>query len=154
MEGWNDCPLPMLSNRGTQKAKKRTARPSAMRMGIPGATQVNMSSDRFPRIDSVSSIEGATRSLPQDLETILRNVINIYNLLGQKGEVFAEKLIIILRTLDEQDKNFLDLILTMITTNERGALLRGRINEFMIANEDSCEWCNELKLLVAEIYVE
>ncbi|WPK24229.1 hypothetical protein PUMCH_001496 [Australozyma saopauloensis] len=147
MEGWNDCPLPMLSKGTAPRSRKRT-----LRTGMPGQANTLNSDLANESLESITPapVQRTNNNTP---EVNLREIESIYGLAGQEGGSIVANLIEILATLEEPHKAFLNEILTPIVAKEPATGLKGQIVKYMMMNSGASLWCMDLQRLIDTIQV-
>lgn len=139
MEGWNDCPLPMLSQGGPPRQRKRASRAIGLRISASeSSTNVGNGNGSSSVTQPPSPVESP--------ETNLQRILNIYELKDIEQSVLS--LISALPSLQERDKLFLNQILAAIIRMEPIASLQGLVVKFMIMNSEAKEWCSHLNRLL------
>lgn len=151
MEGWNDCPLPMLSST-TSRPKKRVSRVvSSTTASSPRMIPTDSNGPPPARSQPTDNVQKSAPNVVSP-ETNLQNLASQGNF-EQKNEKFlVEELVETLNSLDLQQKDFLNLILVAALEKKQFAVLKGQIVKYMMTNTGSAHWCTSLQRLVEVAY--
>lgn len=169
MEGWNDCPVPLLLSRSSSsssvssaKSRKRmsrmvapatTAAPdtAAARRGPPSALAPPPVSARdqpaAPGTAQPAAGEENTLNTEATGET-LRSIVAARALPERDAEFFAKRLIEPYEALGAEHKAFVTRIVNGLAASEPSAKLKGEVLNYMMVNSGVSGWCVPLKKLV------
>lgn len=147
MEGWNDCPLPMLAGGGGGRARKRTSRAINLRRIIhanpavsPESALASTSAPPLPPADVSKEI----------VDSKLRIVAEKFQLKDNETDLIR-KLSNFLEALNPEELRFLDGILGSLLANPPPVGLDGQISHYMMKTGKESDWCMSLSTLVKDL---
>ena len=152
MEGWNDCPLPMLSTNGPSRARKRASRVVAPSISSQGNSPLSSVAGLPPPSTPSAMPQTKENDNQMSAEENLREIVAQRGLAGKEGEVLANKLIETLGSLDEQLQTVINLILASAIAQSSVAALKGQVVKYMMMNSGSSLWCLHLQRLIELAY--
>lgn len=142
MEGWNDCPLPMLAG-GNGRARKRTSRATNLRRIIHANAAPTSENALGP---------GSAPPLPpanvnkEIVDSKLRAISEMIQLEGDEKEL-VEKLNKSLEALSAEELNFIDGILGSLLAKTPVADIEGQMDRYVKPGKES-DWFVSLNSLV------
>lgn len=143
MEGWNDCPLPMLAG-GAGRARKRTSRAINLRRIIHA--NPSTSSENILHSRTAPPLPPADVS-KETVDSKLRNVIETFKLDENENE-FTVKLLDSLETLNLEQLKFINGIIGSLLASPPAEGQEAQISNYMMKNGEESDWCLNLNSLV------
>lgn len=152
MEGWNDCPLPMLSNNTPRTRKRPTRIVNSTAGSVPQMTPSNSGGPPLstpPLPPSIAQLPVTNASSP---ETNLRELASQYKLVQEDDKDLLKQLMEAITLLEQLEKDFLNLILVAALSRKPLPVLKGQLLKYMMTNSESSQWCTSLQKLVEMTY--
>lgn len=162
MEGWNDCPTPMLSRDlstssiNSARSKKRQTRlyglaPSSAPGSSPNSAKLSQVPPTGPvsSLSSVKSENSTPASVPlEDVPHILSSILQASPLNDRDKTLISSRVVDVFDSLDEQHKAFIAKIVSGLEDRQSPAKLKGEIVTYMMMATGVSLWCVPLKKLV------
>lgn len=163
MEGWNDCPVPLISSRNSSstsvssaKSRRRMSRivgtatdPAGARGPPPSAPSAPPLGLRTPLVASVIEPAALDAAADLDIEATgqkLRDIVSTSNVAD--ADFFVKRLIEPYETLEVAHKEFVTRIAQGIEAKQSITALKAQVLKYMMINSGVSTWCVPLKKLV------